>query len=31
LEKELIRTIEEASGRRPALYAFEPLLKLVRV
>lgn len=31
LEKELIRTLEEASGRRPALYAFEPLLKLVRV
>lgn len=31
LEKDLIRTVEEASGRRPALYAFEPLLKLVRV
>jgi Fic family protein len=31
LDKELIRTIEESSGRRPALYAFEPLLKLVRV
>lgn len=31
LEKELIRTIEESSGRRPALYGFEPLLKLVRV
>ncbi len=31
LEKELIRTLEEASGRRPALYSFEPLLKLVRV
>ena len=31
LEKDLIRTIEEASGRRPALYAFEPLLQLVRV
>jgi Fic family protein len=31
LEKELIRTIEESAGRRPALYAFEPLLKLVRV
>jgi len=30
-EKGLIRTIEESSGRRPALYAFEPLLKLVRV
>ena len=31
LERELIRTLEEASGRRAALYAFEPLLKLVRV
>ncbi len=31
LEKKLIRTIEEASGRRPALYSFEPLLHLVRV
>lgn len=31
LERELIRTIEESSGRRPAMYAFEPLLKLVRV
>jgi Fic family protein len=31
LDKELIRSIEESSGRRPALYAFEPLLKLVRV
>lgn len=31
LDKELIRTMEESSGRRPALYAFEPLLKLVRV
>jgi Fic family protein len=31
LDKELLRTIEESSGRRPALYAFEPLLKLVRV
>ncbi|WP_282032171.1 Fic family protein [Winogradskyella eximia] len=31
LEKDLLRTIEESSGRRPALYAFEPLLKLVRV
>lgn len=31
LEKELIRTLEESSGRRPALYAFEPLLQLVRV
>ena len=31
LYKELLRTLEESSGRRPALYAFEPLLKLVRV
>jgi len=31
LDKELLRTIEESSGRRPALYAFEPLLKIVRV
>jgi hypothetical protein len=31
LEKEIIRTVEESSGRRPALYAFEPLLRLVRV
>jgi Fic family protein len=31
LEKNLIRTIEEASGRRPALYTFEPLMELVRV
>lgn len=31
LEKGLLTTLEEASGRRPALYAFEPLLKLVRV
>ncbi|MBN4054254.1 Fic family protein [Nitrospira defluvii] len=31
LEKGLITTLEEASGRRPALYSFEPLMKLVRV
>jgi Fic family protein len=31
LEKNIIRTLEEASGRRPALYSFEPLMKLVRV
>jgi len=31
LEKSLLKTIEEASGRRPALYSFEPLMKLVRV
>lgn len=31
LDKELIITIEEASGRRPALYSFEALMELVRV
>ncbi len=31
LENGLLQTVEEASGRRPALYAFEPLLTLVRV
>ncbi len=31
LEKNLIQTLEEASGRRPALYSFEPLMELVRV
>ncbi len=31
LEKNLIIMIEEASGRRPALYSFEPLMQLVRV
>jgi hypothetical protein len=31
LEKELIVTKEEPSGRKPALYSFEPLMKLVRV
>jgi hypothetical protein len=31
LEKSIIKTIEEPSGRKPALYAFEPLLRLVRV
>ena len=31
LEKNLILTLEEASGRRPALYSFEPLMELVRV
>ncbi|MFZ6654046.1 Fic family protein [Undibacterium sp. TJN19] len=30
-EKGMLHPIEEASGRRPALYAFEPLLELVRV
>lgn len=31
LEKSLLMTLEEASGRRPALYSFEPLMELVRV
>lgn len=31
LDRGILRTIKDASGRRPALYAFEPLLKLVRV
>ncbi|HLU19575.1 MAG TPA: Fic/DOC family N-terminal domain-containing protein [Pusillimonas sp.] len=31
VEKGLLRVMEEPAGRRPALYAFEPLLKLVRV
>lgn len=31
LENDLINTLEESSGRRPALYSFEPLIKLVRV
>jgi Fic family protein len=31
LEKDLLTTIEEASGRRSALYSFESLMKLVRV
>lgn len=31
LDNDLIITREEASGRRPALYSFEPLMKLVRV
>lgn len=31
LEHNLLKTIEEPSGRRSALYAFEPLLELVRV
>jgi Fic family protein len=31
LENEIIITIEEASGRRPALYSFEPLMSIVRV
>lgn len=31
LERGYLRTIEEASGRRSAMYSFEPLMKLVRV
>lgn len=31
LDKGFLITVEEPSGRRAALYAFEPLLKLVRV
>lgn len=31
LENNLLKTLEEPSGRRSALYAFEPLLELVRV
>lgn len=31
LDNNIIKTIEEASGRRPALYSFEPLMSLVRV
>ncbi len=31
LDNNLLMTIEEPSGRRPALYSFEPLLSLVRV
>lgn len=31
LEEGIIKTLEEASGRKPALYSFEPLMKLVRV
>jgi Fic family protein len=31
IEKNLLTTLEEPSGRRPGMYAFEPLLELVRV
>lgn len=31
IEENLISTLEEASGRRSALYSFEPLMRLVRV
>ncbi|MGV0879416.1 Fic/DOC family N-terminal domain-containing protein [Martelella sp. FLE1502] len=30
VEKQLVRTLEPSAGRRPALYSFEPLLKIVR-
>ena len=30
-EENLLITLKEPSGRRPGLYGFEPLLKLVRV
>lgn len=31
IENNLIQALEEASGRRPALYSFEPLMELVRI
>lgn len=31
LEEGLLVTVEEASGSRPAMFAFEPLMKLVRI
>lgn len=31
LEKNLLTTVEEPSGRRPAMYIFEPLMRMVRV
>jgi len=31
LEQNLITVVEEASGSKPALYSFEPLIQLVRV
>ncbi len=31
LDEGIIQTVEAASGRRPALYSFEPLMNLVRV
>lgn len=30
VDNELVKTLEPASGRRPALYSFEPLLRIVR-
>lgn len=31
VDKGLLYVVEEASGRRPALYSFEPLMELVRI
>jgi Fic family protein len=31
IDNGLLHTVEEASGRRPAMYSFEPLMRLVRV
>jgi len=31
LEEDLLQTVVEAAGRRPAIYRFEPLMELVRV
>lgn len=31
VENNIIHTLEEAAGRRPAMYSFEPLMELVRV
>lgn len=31
LQKQLLKTVEEASGRRPAFYSFEPFMEIVRV
>lgn len=31
IENSILLTLEEAAGRKPALYSFEPLLELVRV
>ncbi|MCQ9618091.1 hypothetical protein L1889_16580 [Paenalcaligenes niemegkensis] len=31
LDKNIIITLEESAGNKPALYSFEPLLNLVRV
>lgn len=31
LREDLLQTVQEAAGRRPAIYRFEPLMELVRV